>query len=176
MPESETVITKLCQESTLIKQNFMKQSVKVDEASVVKQELKSNEELDEFCKNNEMEFELEEDKVYVYKKITFESFIIYVRTAVDAYEVVKGEKKNVLLRNFMNDDPVKWSNQWATAKTVVTTDCYKDNNAKVIRWLTEAYLSDVENIKIAYTTRFTSQTPKKHKILGVENTNVKNLS
>lgn len=119
---------------------------------------------------------MEEDKLYKYQKITFDKYILYVRSSVDGYELVRNEKKEILLRNFMEIDPRKWMKKWATAKNIVMTDCCDNNTSKVLQWLTQAYLSEVENIKIAFITRFTSQTPKRHKIIGVENRSVKDLS
>lgn len=177
LPDNEKIMTKLCEENTLTKQNFIAQSLKNTEKDAsIEKTLEKNEDFEEFCEENEMEFDVRDDKLYKYQKITFDKFIIYVRSNVDGYETIKNEKKEILLRNFMAVNPSDWTKKWSTAKSIIMTDCYKNNNAKVMKWLTEAYLSEVETMKIAYITRFTTQTPKKHKIIGVENADVASLS
>ena len=174
LPESEATMTNLCVETTLIGQHFNQQCLKTNQK--IEKELDTDEDFDEFMEENEVEFHLDPTKMYRYVKINLEDYVIYVRVAIDAYEKGPGGVvKPILVRTMAEALPMKWK-PWAKNKNSVITKCYKNNTSKVMKWITEAYLADVENIKIAYITRLHSEKPRKHKIIGVENVQVSELS
>lgn len=91
-----------------------------------------DEDLENFIEEYEKPFDLKDNKLYKYVKLEINSeYIIFIRMSVDAYEIVNGEEKPVLIRNFLNISPSTWTKSWASNKSVLKLAAQTDNSSQL---------------------------------------------
>lgn len=173
LPETEAELGKLCLDTTMIETNFGVQCLKPNSSQ--NEKLGEEEELEYFEEAAE-EGRIKMPKLYSYKKLTLnKNTIVYVRTTIDAYETVNNEQRRIMLRTFNNTKSSTWIKKWETQKSIFLTDAYQNNSSRVLKWITQAYLSGVNVLKIGFVVKAASLKTENFKVISVEDVNIKDM-
>eukprot|EP01016_Furgasonia_blochmanni_P002624 TRINITY_DN1101_c0_g1_i3.p1 TRINITY_DN1101_c0_g1~~TRINITY_DN1101_c0_g1_i3.p1 ORF type:complete len:573 (+),score=159.39 TRINITY_DN1101_c0_g1_i3:67-1785(+) len=152
LPEEEKILNSYCREATHINQNFITQSTSKGEAKVLGPQ------------------ETSDRKGYLYRRWNVDGVSFVVRCEVDSYlKSSDGREELVQVRALNEFDLTQdWRKRIEREKGALLSTELRNNSCKISRWICQAYLADVEKLKIGLVSRIDPKDQKRHSILGVE--------
>jgi len=123
------------------------------------------------------------DRLYRYRKFYLdkeEEIALLVRTSVDAYEPgPKSTQKVAGLPNFVNIHCLnEWNSKYCSGifwnkylekqSSMILATELKNNNFKIAKWIMNAKMADVTNIKLAYVQRDNVRDNQSHNLVNME--------
>ena len=112
---------------------------------------------------------------YKYFKWTMdEGKFLVIRSVINAVNKVGSKVETILIRSLLEFDSSRSGNNldWRTKldnqSGAILANEIKNNNAVIARWVFQAYLAQVENIKLAYVSRISPKDRVRHELLALQ--------
>eukprot|EP00331_Platyophrya_macrostoma_P022946 CAMPEP_0176441932 /NCGR_PEP_ID=MMETSP0127-20121128/21510_1 /TAXON_ID=938130 /ORGANISM="Platyophrya macrostoma, Strain WH" /LENGTH=466 /DNA_ID=CAMNT_0017826841 /DNA_START=178 /DNA_END=1578 /DNA_ORIENTATION=- len=164
LPEEEKDMIKLCVEATNVNKNFITTAATGPQKS--------------FGEDNP-HFKSNEKKVFRYRRWELDRIEVVVRSEVDAYLPPKDENQDLKYVKLCALNEYELGTDWRgklenNRGALISTEC-RNNSCKLSRWICQAFLADIDEVKIAFITRQNQKDASKHSILNVESYSLNSL-
>lgn len=111
--------------------------------------------------------------VYKYFKWTMgEGKFLVVRSVINAANRMGSNEDLILVRSLLEYDSSRanldWRSRLDNQRGATLANEIKNNNAIIARWVFQAYLAQVDNIKLAYVSRISPKDRVRHELLGLQ--------
>lgn len=165
LPDDETELGRLCVETTLIQQNFLRACTDQNAKESASEEIIGDNVI------------IDMPVMYKYKRIELGGQnVVYTRIPIESYvEDANGKKNYVLVKSLNVIQGTQWLKNWESNKSLQLNTFYKNNKSVVCKWLVQAILTGCDSIKIAIAMRTNSKEREEHKIIGVEDVKISEL-
>eukprot|EP01015_Nassula_variabilis_P035567 TRINITY_DN896_c0_g1_i2.p2 TRINITY_DN896_c0_g1~~TRINITY_DN896_c0_g1_i2.p2 ORF type:complete len:174 (+),score=46.13 TRINITY_DN896_c0_g1_i2:67-588(+) len=112
-----------------------------------------------------------------YRRWTLDGLDFVVRTQVDSYVQTDMGQQKFLKVCALNESDLssEWRKKYEFNKGALLSAEFRNNMNKVSRWLCEAYLAGVSDLKVGLISRSDAKDSKKHSLIGVESLSRKNI-
>lgn len=112
---------------------------------------------------------------YKYYKWTMgEGNYLVVRSVVNAATRIGANEDNIHIRSLLEFDSSRsgnnldWRSKLDNQRGAILANEIKNNNAVIARWVFQAYLAQVDNIKLAYVSRVSPKDRIHHELLALQ--------
>lgn len=133
------------------------------------------------CSSDAQSFNLGNDcsaptgTAYKYFKWTMsEGKYLVIRSMVNAAARIGSEENLILVRSLLEFDSSRsgnnldWRSKLDNQRGAILANEIKNNNAIIARWVFQAYLAQVDNIKLAYVSRVSPKDRVRHELLALQ--------
>lgn len=181
MPEEEKDFVDLCKETTFVHNTFLKRafnSAPVSEEVSEEYSTLVQEELENIAENDESQ-KIIDQLNYKYVKYSLgKDTQLFVRLNLEGYAPnSQGEPEEVMAKCFNEADlAMDMRGKLVTNKGALITLESKNNLSKICKWLCQAQLSDIKEIKLGFVSRQNPNDSKKQQLLAVDSYTINELT